>query len=333
MKQRRNVIPGLRRVDWSDTARQSEFVGSIVSALNGVGENLDYDYVCAVSGSAFRTSFSFEGWNHGNYHVINTPAIIEHTFRMLGYSVSHHIRGDYEADSKLVMDSIDRGVPVVTIEGVVNCSDACVISGYDDGGRVLLGWSPFMHIKDDHPEEADETGYFRKTNWHDGFFADNRGRILIIEGKCGKPGKDAVLAETQDLISRLIREESLVPDQHNGLAAHKALAGALLTRAWDDNWLPYLNLMCNYKQYLDRQYAVRFFREYGRSGLADRYEKIAALCAKLGQIIPQDFSAADMFSDKDRLRPYSSVLLEIRDLEESVLSLLADPVNTGTGNV
>ena len=53
---KRNVILGLRRVDWSDVARQNEFVNSVVSALNAIGEKVDYDYVCAVSGSAFRAT-------------------------------------------------------------------------------------------------------------------------------------------------------------------------------------------------------------------------------------------------------------------------------------
>ena len=319
---KRNVIPGLQKVDWSDTQRQNEYVSSVVSALNGLGERLDYDYVCAVSGSAFRTSFSVEGWNYGNYHVINAPSVIEHTFKMLGYEVSHRVRGDYELDSKAIMDSIDRGVPVITLEGVISCSDACVISGYDNDGRVLLGYSPFMYLQDDHKDAPDETGYFRKTDWHDGFFADCKGRMLIIEGKCEKPDKQAILAETLKLISRLIREESLVPGQHNGLAAHRAFADALLTYTWDDNHHVYLGVMCNYKQYLDRQYAAKFFRDNDRGDLADCYEKIAALCAKLGQIIPQDFSASDMFSDKDKLRPYCDVLLQICDLEEKVLPLL-----------
>ncbi len=319
---KRNVILGLRKVDWSDTSRQSEYVGSVVSALNGIGDKLDYDYVCAVSGSAFRTSFSVEGWNHGNYHVINTPPIIEHTFKMLGYNVSQRVCSDYEADSRLIMGCIDRGVPVVTVEGIVQFADACVISGYDDDGRVLLGWSPFMYLKDDHPEEADETGYFRKTDWHKGFFADCKGRMITIEGRCEKPDKEAILSQTLKLVSRLIREQSLVPGQHNGLAAHKAFADALLTYTWDDTYAPYLNVMCNYKQYLDRKYAVKFFLDNDRDDLAGCYEKIAALCAELGQIIPQDFSADDMFSDKEKLRPYCDVLLQIRDLEEQVLPLL-----------
>lgn len=322
---KRNLIPDLLRVDWSDAQRQNEFVNSVVSALNALGEKLNYDGVCAVSGSAFRTSFSMPSvarWNHGNYHVIHTPMVIEHTFKMLGYQVSQHLRGEYETDSRLIMDSIDRGSPVITLEGVINCADACVISGYDHDGRVLLGYNPFMYVEDDHHEAPDDTGYFRKSDWHDGFFAENNGRILIIEGKCEKPEKQAIFTETLKLISRLIREENLAPGQYNGLAAHRAFANALLTYTWEDNFDPYLNVMCNYKQYLDRQYAAPFFRENYRDDLADLYEKIAALSAKLGQIIPQDFTAGEMFSDKDQLRPYCDVLLQICDFEEKALPLL-----------
>ena len=38
---KRNLIPDLQKVDWSDTSRQSEYVNSVVSALNGLGEKLD----------------------------------------------------------------------------------------------------------------------------------------------------------------------------------------------------------------------------------------------------------------------------------------------------
>lgn len=322
---KRNLIPNLLKVDWSDTQRQNEFVNCVVSALTALGETMSYDYVCAVSGSAFRTSFSMPSvteWNLANYHVVNAPITIEHTSRMLGYSVSHHIRGDYETDSKLIMDSIDRGFPVITLDGVIGCADACVISGYDNDGSVLLGYSPFMYIEDDHKEAPDDTGYFRKSDWHNGFFADAGGHILIIEGKCDKPDTETIFAETLKLISRLLREESLVPGQYNGLAAHKALANALLTYTWNDNSETYLNVMCNEKQYLDRQYAAAFFRDNDREDLADLYEEIAALCKRLIQIIPQDFSASDVFSDRARLRPFCDTLLQISGLEEKALALL-----------
>lgn len=319
----RNLIPGLLQVDWLDTQRQNEFVLSVVSVMNALGEKLDYDYVCAVSGSAFRTSFSMPSackWNHGNYHVIHTPIIVEHTFKMLGYKIAHHIRSDYETYRRLIMDSIDRGLPVITLEGVINCADACVISGYDMDGQVLLGYSPFMNVEEDHREAPDDTGYFRKSDWHNGFFAQgNNGQILIIGDRCKKPNQKVVFEETMRLASRLICAENLAPGQHNGLAAHKAFVNALMTYDWDDNFEPYLNTMCNYKQYLDRQYAVKFLQDNGRDDLAGHYKEISELSAKMGSMIPQDFSAFDMFSDKNKLKPYCDILLEICSLEEQVL--------------
>lgn len=322
----RNVIPNLLKVDWSDTSRQNEFVNSVVSALNAIGENLTYDYVCAISGSAFRMSFSMptvQEWNHGNYHVINTPIIIEHTFKMLGYKVSHRIRDDYEDDKKAIIESIDKGFPVISLEGVINCSDACVISGYDNDGNVLLGYSPFMHIKDDHNEVHDDTGYFRKSNWYDGYCAEwSKVRFLIIEGKCDKPSKEAAFAQTIKLIKHLITNKTIAPGQYNGIAAHKAFSNALLTYKWEDNFEPYLNLMCNYKQYLDRKYAIQYFYDNGRADLAKLYEQIADLTKELANKIPQDFSAGDMFGDKEKLKPYCDILLEISDLEEQATKLL-----------
>lgn len=322
----RNWIPGLMKVDWSDPQRQNEYVHSVVSALNALGERLSYDTVCALSGSAFRTSFSMpaaELWNHGNYHVIHTPLLIEHTFRMLGYQVAQHIRGDYGSDRQLIIDSIDRGVPVITLEGVINCADACVISGYDSDGDVLLGYNPFMDVEDDHSEAPDDTGYFRKSHWHDGFFAKGSlGRILIIEGQRERPSREAILQETLQVVRQLISAESLVPGQYNGLAAHRALAHALLSYDWDDPFEPYLNVMCNEKQYLDRQYAVPFFREYRREDLAQQYERIAAQCRRLLELIPQDFSAGALFDDREALQPFCDTLLRIGDLEEQVLAML-----------
>ena len=309
----RNLIPGLQKVDWSDTSRQSEFVNSVVSVLNGLGENTNYDYVCAVSGSAFMTAFSKKGWDFGNHSAKNMPVIYDHTFKMFGYDIKFYTKSDFATDSRLITESIDKGIPVIA-GGVINCSNECLISGYDNNGAVLLGYNPFMHIEDDHGEPHDDTGYFRKTGWH-----ENLDGFIIIGDKSKKPSEEAIFAETLKLIKRLVSEESLVLTHHNGTAAHKAFANALMAYEWEDNFEPYMCVMCTYKLYLDRKYAVKFLEDNGRGDLADIYKIIAGLCVKLGEIIPQDFSAGDMFGDKTKLKPYCDILMQICELEEKLV--------------
>ena len=325
LSMKRNLIPGLQKVDWSDTQRQSEFVNCVVSLLNGLGENTNYDYVCAVSGSAFMTSFSKEDWDFGNQRISGVPITFEHTFKMFGYKVTRHFKSDFETDSRLIINSIDRGMPVIALDGIIPTANECLISGYDNDGEVLLGYNPFMYIEDDHDEPHDKTGYFRKTGWYEHFYSK-----LLIDEKCDnpsdkpfdKPSKEVIFSETLKLIKELISNECFVPSHHNGLSAHKAFANALLTYKWDDNFEPYLSVMCTYKMYLDRQYAIRFFEENGRNDLADLYKKITKLTKELGKIIPQDFSAGEMFSDKKNLKPYCDILLDICDIERKVVDLL-----------
>ena len=80
--------------------------------------------------------------------------------------------------------------------------------------------------------------------------------------------------------------------------------------------------MCNYKQYLDRQYTVSFFYENGRSDLAHLFEKISVLSQKMATLIPQDFSAVEMFSDKEKLKPYCDIILQIAELEKQAVDLM-----------
>ena len=313
---KRNVIMGLRKVDWVDPLRQNEFLNCVISALVPRGSRFYYDHLCAISGCAFRTSFSSEGWNHGNYHVIHTPMIVEHTFDMLGYHVEVYTRGDFAHDKALIMNSIDAGRAVITLEGVVNCSEACVISGYDEDGDVLLGYSPFMYIHDDHNEPHDVTGYFRKTHWHEGFSAQgSQLHIVVIGEQTAAPDSDDILRSTLKLASTLIESECLSEGQYNGLSAHRAFADALLHREWSDSMEPYLNVMCNYKQYIDKQYAVPYLRHAGLSQLADIYARISDVCTQMGICIPQDFSAGALFYDRQRLQPYCDLLLQVCDLE------------------
>lgn len=127
---------------------------------------------------------------------------------------------------------------------------------------------------------------------------------------------------TLNLVRLLVHDENLAPGQYNGLAVHKAFNHALETYIWKDNFEPYLNVMCNYKQYLDRQYAIKFFIDNEKFYLARQYERITELSQQLGKLIPQDFSACELFNDKINLKPYGNILLEIYNLEQDALKMI-----------
>jgi hypothetical protein len=80
--------------------------------------------------------------------------------------------------------------------------------------------------------------------------------------------------------------------------------------------------MCNFKQYLDKQYAISFFKDNGRNDLADIYMEISGLVDIMKSQIPQDFTAAHIFSDKALLEPYCVSISQICKLEEKALTLL-----------
>ena len=61
------------------------------------------------------------------------------------------------SSTQRIMDSINRGIPVLAF-GVVGPSDCCIITGYDQGGDVLLGWSTYQDIPEDHNIPHDVTG-------------------------------------------------------------------------------------------------------------------------------------------------------------------------------
>ena len=322
MHQTRNVIPGLRKVDWSDTQRQNEFMNCVISAMEHLGKKCSYDDLACISGCAFRACSHKQGLNPGAYHIIEDMPLIEHTFKMLGYNVTLNTPSDYETDQKLIMDSIDRGVPVLTFQGVVRNAECCIISGYDDDGAVLLGWNPFMYLEGDHSEPADSTGYFRKSKWHDGDLKQAGARILIIGEPTASLSKEKTIKESLKMAVKLIRA---------GYAGHTHYAELICQDT--DNWF-FLDLMmvclgCNL--YQDKLYVAPFLRE-ARTVLKDEantleecakiYDQISDLRREMNQYLPEDQpQTGERIRDKEIRRQYAQRAYKIRDLEKRAADL------------
>jgi hypothetical protein len=321
---KRNLILGLRKVDWSDVARQNEYLHCVISAMEHLGTKYDYDHLACVSGCAFRACSTGQRIHPDAYHIMHDMPLIVHSFKMLGYNVTLHPRSDAETDKKLIMDSIDKGVPVLTFGGVVNCSECCIISGYDDNGAVLLGYSPFMYIEDDHNEPADSTGYFRKSNWHDGFFEEFDGRILIIGEPMTSPSKQETIKETLKMAAKLIRA---------GYAGSTYYAELVCNDT--DNWrcleLMVVCMDCNV--YQDKLYVAPFLREAtkvlaNKAGVledcAGIYDQVSDLRREMSRYVADDLSTGERILDKDIRRQYAERVYKIRDLEKRAADLFED---------
>lgn len=141
-------IEGVRKVSW-DTGEMSEFAASLCSALQTLGDPIPYWEIMAVSGSAFRFTLQAGAWDFTNYSFLNIAADpLEPARRAItaaGYACSFYQPGSFEEDAARIMSSIDRGVPVLAYR-IVGPSDYCIITGYDERGQVLLGWSTFQDI-------------------------------------------------------------------------------------------------------------------------------------------------------------------------------------------
>jgi len=155
-------------------------------------------YIKGVCGASFRLGWDANNWGWGAMELAGMPGDPLTTFRdgleAAGYSCQILLRKEYaeslglaqEADydeatfRERIMVSIRAGVPVLGL-GVVGPPECSLITGYDDGGKVLVGRSFFQDEPSEAGIEFEEAGggltdpYFRKRAW----FADTRGIILI----------------------------------------------------------------------------------------------------------------------------------------------------------
>ncbi len=118
----------------------------------------------------------------------------------------------------------DDGRPVIGF-GVIGPPECCIITGYDDNGEVLVGWSFFQAVPDFSAGiDFEPSGYFRKRDW----FKDTRGVILIGKKRKG-PSQSDIYRKALKRAVELTRKPkiNLGGERHNGLAAYTAWAEAI----------------------------------------------------------------------------------------------------------
>jgi len=106
--------------------------------------------ILAASGMTFGLRWR-EGWHQDNadmMFVADPRDVIHRSFQYVGYEYELvQKEEDDDADEELfrekVIQSLRAGRPVLAF-GVIGPPECCLITGYDEGGDVILGWNYFQ---------------------------------------------------------------------------------------------------------------------------------------------------------------------------------------------
>jgi hypothetical protein len=198
-----------------------------------------YAFFTGVTGMAAFLSWKkgWEGDNGAYFYMAADPCAAEKAaLRAAGYAMEVLEKVDGRDNEGIfrqrVIAEIQKGRPVVAY-GVVGPPEPALITGYDEGGDVLTGWSFFQKIPDFGAGLAFEpNGYFRKRDW----FKDTLALLLIGEKGQRPPLKELYRDGLRWMLEvariPMVRPEADAPawyqNRANGLAAYTAWADQLV---------------------------------------------------------------------------------------------------------
>jgi hypothetical protein len=258
-----------------------------------------YAFLVGVSGAASFLSWK-EGWHGDNvalFYMSDDPGAPErHIFEAIGYAYEGVGKDQGRDDEALfrqrIVESVRRGMPVLGY-GLIGPPEPAIITGYDEDGDVLLGWSFFQGFPEfstgvefEPAEEGHPTGYFRKRDW----FKDTHS-LLVIGEKREKPPLDETCRKALEwmlVVTRtpMVRPEPDAPEwyrnRHNGLAAYDAWIAHLLR---DEDFLAddEATLRARHRIHDDAVGTVAEARWYGSIFLAQLVEGFVAGPGKHGR--------------------------------------------------
>ena len=193
------------------------FPGSLYAYLEYVKEPNDYDYIMGVTGAAFRRIWNKDdGGNVDLSYLGETP--FKHIFDALGYEYQT-IPTEKEAMINAIKESINKGRPVISF-GIIGPPEAGLVTGYDQDGKVLYGWSYFQEGKDK---------YYEKSDWFE-TMDKNAGKGLIVIGdKIPRPSDREIFIVALKWAIDLERtaKRPNLPNHICGLPAYEAWASGL----------------------------------------------------------------------------------------------------------
>jgi len=193
-----------------------------------------YIHLMACSGATWRIQWPREGWDPVGAPYLKTiedaGEMVARLFGLAGYGYEFLLRTEYAEPlgydgevcdddevyvERLVTAIADQAKPVIGL-GPVHSPAPCLLCGYEDGGRTVLGWSEFQEDHQTPPLEKAPTGHFRDPGW----LARTQGLLVL-----GEPTPRRPLSERYRLALMRGRDVILTPavrGNASGLAAYDA---------------------------------------------------------------------------------------------------------------
>ena len=203
------------------------FPSALKACLNYIGQDINYSYLMAASGAAFRLRWNTKYWDGGNVDIMciyeDSTEAFQRSFKATGRSYSILFKkAEVTKDDfiRFIKSEIDEGRPVIAL-GIIGPPEACIITGYRDNGNTLLGWNFFQ----DNPEyskgtEIDKSGYFISKSWWEN--PDTCAVMSIDEEKCIQTSIKDILLNAIDILTK-----ERIGDYAGGQTAFDAWAHAL----------------------------------------------------------------------------------------------------------
>ena len=188
----------------------------------------DYVHTMGVSGAAFFLYWG--GWKGDNVAIYYMSAdlgdVFRHTFGAVGYGTRttpcDGPPSNAAAIRRMILDEINAGRPCLS-HGVVGPPETAIVTGYDDGGDVLIGWSFFQNSPPGDADgfteglEFEPCGYFRRRGWE-----ATTWDVMTVEPPATQRDRKEVFRDALQWALTVARTERSWQDQPNGIAAFDA---------------------------------------------------------------------------------------------------------------
>ena len=199
-------------------------MGSETIAAHGrtYQRNIAYTHVMGTSGAAFRLVW-MPGWHVDNTDIVHLAKNPIEPYRRafdsvgLAFEMLESNQADEAAFRQAIVTHIrDHQRPVLAF-GVIGPPECCLITGYDEGGDVLIGWNYFQNIPPFNAGvEYEPGGEFRKRDW----FRETPA-LYLITGQKPRPPQAEIYRDALQWALTVARPSS-IRHRITGLAAYDA---------------------------------------------------------------------------------------------------------------